>query len=167
MHELLDAVCVLTGIPVPEGEEPLETLRRCALAEATPGTLRHAARRLDIAAQELRDQLSHDLWHVLARLDRTLREHPSRDWQLQPLLHDVLESTLALAGVFLESMVRDESWGFIDAGTAMERAQHVVTLLRATVVHERPPAVDGQVNEAVLDVGESIITHRRRSASGD
>jgi uncharacterized circularly permuted ATP-grasp superfamily protein/uncharacterized alpha-E superfamily protein len=166
MQALLDALGPL-GLPVAEGVEPLETLRRCVLAEATPGTVRYAARRLDIAAQELRDQLSHDIWHVLARLDRTLRQEPSPDWQLQPMLHDVLESTLALAGVFVESMVRDESWGFIDAGTAMERAQHVVSLLRATLVHERPPAVDGQVSEAVLEVGESIITHRRRSASGD
>ncbi len=167
MTSLLDAVGRLTGVEWAPGAEPVATLRRCVLERETQGTLRYATGRLDMAAQELRDQLSHDIWHVLARLERTLHDDPAPEEQLEPVLHDVLESTLAIAGVFVESMVRDESWGFIDAGTRMERAQHVVALLAATLVHERPPTTDGQVAEAVLEVGESIITHRRRSASGD
>ncbi len=167
MAAMLDAQTRVTGLVVPLGEEPLDTLVRSLHDGTTPGTLRYAVRRLDGAAQEVRDLLAYDFWHVLARLERTLRDDASRHWQVQPRLHDVLESTLALAGIFVESMVRDESWGFIDAGTAMERAQHVVALLRATLVQQRPPTVDGQVSEAVLEVGESIITHRRRTASGD
>ena len=65
-----------------------------------------------------------------------------------------------------ESMVRDETWGFLDGGIRVERAQHTLALLRATLTSERPPVIDGQVTEAVLEASESIITHRRRTTSG-
>jgi len=42
-----------------------------------------------------------------------------------------------------------------------------VRLLWSTVAVERSTVVDGQVAEAVLDVGESIITYRRRAVVGD
>ena len=64
-------------------------------------------------------------------------------------------------------MVRDQSWGFLDGGIRVERAQHTLALLRATLTSERPPVIDGQVTEAVLEASESIITHRRRTTSGE
>ncbi len=42
-----------------------------------------------------------------------------------------------------------------------------MALLRATLTSERPPVIDGQVTEAVLEASESIITHRRRTTSGE
>jgi uncharacterized alpha-E superfamily protein len=64
-------------------------------------------------------------------------------------------------------MMRDATFGFLDAGVRIERAQLTVRLLWSTVAVERSTVVDGQVAEAVLDVGESIITHRRRTVAGD
>jgi uncharacterized alpha-E superfamily protein len=79
----------------------------------------------------------------------------------------VLESLLAVAGVVHESMVRDQTWGFLDGGIRVERAQHTLALLGSTLTTERPPVIDGQVTEAVLEASESIITHRRRTTSGE
>ena len=64
-------------------------------------------------------------------------------------------------------MVRDAAWGFIDAGTRIERAQHTLALLGRTLATPRSPVTDGQVTEAVLSAGESIITHRRRMVTGE
>jgi uncharacterized alpha-E superfamily protein len=50
----------------------------------------------------------------------------------------------------------------MDAGRRIERAMHVVALLRATVVQERAREVDALVVESVLVATESIITFRRR-----
>ena len=92
------------------------------------------------AAQEVRDQLSYDVWHVLGRLERTLADLPPDRSQLQPQLYNVLESLLAVAGIIAESMVRDASWGFLDGGTRIDlgfatgaaAGRHVVTVAGVT-----------------------------------
>ena len=118
------------------------------------------------AAQSVRDTLSYDIWHVLSRLERTLAGTPRSSRQLQPTLLRVLESLLAVSGIIAESMVRDQSWGYLDGGLRLERALMTSDLLRSTLARPRPPFIDGQVTEAVLEVGESIITHRRRTVAG-
>ena len=120
-----------------------------------------------VAAESVRDQLSQDIWHILSRLDRTLAQPPPPDGLLRPQLDNVLQSLLAVAGVVHESMVRDQTWGFLDGGIRVERAQLTVSLLRATLATERPPIIDGTVTEAVLEASESIITHRRRTAADE
>lgn len=167
MQAMLEAAAAVTMV-LPERDQPSRAYVRRLVADANqPGTVAWAAERLNDASQRVRDQLSHDIWHVLSRLDRTIHHIPSDDQQLQPQLYDVLESLLAVAGVIGESMVRDESWGFLDGGLRLERAQFTVALLLATLAEERPPIIDGQVTEAVLEVGESILTHRRRTVAGE
>jgi len=112
------------------------------------------------------DSLSYDIWHVLSRLGRTLSRTPKRSQQLRPTLLRAIESLLALGGIIAESMVRDESWGYLDGGMRLERGLMTAELLRSTLGVSLPPVVEGQVTEAVLEVGESIITHRRRTVAG-
>ncbi|MFT3860117.1 circularly permuted type 2 ATP-grasp protein [Micropruina sp.] len=164
---LLDAVAwvTVTGA-IRVGESSLSYLRRAVLDAARSGTVRHCAIQVTNAAQHVRDLLSVDTWSVIGRLQQTLAETPDDDDQLQPLLADVLESLLALAGIMAQSMVRDESWAFLDAGCRMERAQMTLALLCRTVTAARGRAVDELVVEGVLRAGESIITHRRRAAAG-
>ena len=50
-------------------------------------------------------------------------------------------------------------------GRRLERAMHVVSLLRATVVQDRAAEVDTLVVESVLVATESIVTFRRRHPS--
>jgi uncharacterized alpha-E superfamily protein len=103
---------------------------------------------------------------VLGRLERALSDPPAEEAPLQPVLAEVLESLLALAGLCAESLARDAGWYFVDAGRRVERAQLVVRLLRHTLTEARPAAVDGIVLESVLLAGESVITFRRREAAG-
>ena len=164
---LLDAVAwvTVTG-SIRHGESSLHYLRRAVLDASRSGTVRHCANQVINAAQHVRDLLSVDTWSVLGRLQQTLAETPGDDDQLQPLLADVLESLLALAGIMAHSMVRDESWAFLDTGCRMERAQSTLSLLSRAITTERGREVDELVVEGVLRAGESIITHRRRAAAG-
>jgi uncharacterized alpha-E superfamily protein len=126
----------------------------------------HSARRLTAEAQEVRDLMSVDVWSVFNRLERTLARRPADDHHLQPVLADVLESLLAWAGIMAQSMVRDSSWAFLDAGSRLERARHTVSLLRHALGDQSGDPTAELVADAVLRSGESIITHRRRAASG-
>ena len=87
----------------------------------------------------------------------------AQDWALPSVLNRMLEGLLALTGLTAESLVRDAGWLFMDAGRRLERAIHVVALLRATVVQERAAEVDALVVETVLGATESIVTFRRRN----
>lgn len=167
MSAVLQALAALTHIDHRESEPPQTYVRRILGEGGRRGTIPYAVSRLVAAAQEVRDNLPHDLWHVLARLERTIAAETPASEQLQHQLFDVLESTLAVAGIVAESMVRDESWGYIEAGARLERALATVGLLRQTVGRERPSVTDAQLAESVLDVGSSIITHRRRTLSGE
>ena len=172
MTALLGATGTVTGWAVPSAagtdlEGRLDWLRDLVTDAWTPGTLAYAAGRFRAAAREVRDQLASDIWHVLGRIERLLAELPPDARQIQPHLFDLQAAYLAVAGVLAESMMRDATFGFLDAGVRIERAQLTVRLLWSTVAVERSTVVDGQVAEAVLDVGESIITHRRRTVAGD
>ena len=152
-------------VPLP-AEPRIDYLRRTVLDAATPGSVLAQAVALTDAAQDVRDLLSVDAWSVFGRLEGTLATELEPDDQLQPLLDDVLESLLAFAGILAQSMVRDESWAFLDAGGRLERAVRTIALLRQTTAEANPAEVDELVAESVLRVCESIITHRRRAVAG-
>ena len=78
----------------------------------------------------------------------------------------MLEGLLAISGVAAEGLTRDVGWHLLDAGRRVERAQHVVDTLAATLLDRRAPDVDDLVLESVLLIHESAITYRRRNQSG-
>lgn len=164
---ILDAVDRVTNTTHPgSAAEPLGRLRALTGRPDQPGTVAFAATRMVLAAQQVRDQLSLDTWLMLSRLERSLADEPSEDDQLQPQLARVLESLLAWSGIMAQSMVRDEAWACLDAGCRVERARHTIALVSATLVRRRSEQVEWHLAEAVLRAGESLITHRRRTASG-
>lgn len=166
---LVEAICGLLGVSSDASVDA--TLRRLATDSAQPGSVLHAATRTITLAQSLREQLSMDTWLVLGRLERSFAEAASLgepegpDVALQAVLAQTVESLLAFAGLGAESLVRDEGWYFLEAGRRLERAQHLVGLLRQTLNRPLPARVLPRVLEAVLIAGESVITHRRREAA--
>ena len=161
--------------------------RALVLDPSTPGTVARSVRRLAAAAAAVRDQLSTDTFIPLARIERALRDERARsrsrsrsaetldlgastDAQtvtvgLRPALDRVLEGLLAVAGISAEGLVRDVGWQFLDAGRRVERAQHLVESLLATLVDRRPRGVERLVVDSVLLTQESAITFRRRYQS--
>jgi uncharacterized circularly permuted ATP-grasp superfamily protein/uncharacterized alpha-E superfamily protein len=162
---VLGAVSALTGRTA--DDVPDRWLRRLVVQRSLPGSVLYAADRTIHLAHALREQLSLDTWLVLGRLERAFDEPvDTDDSPLRPLLAQTVESLLAFAGLGSESLVRDQGWHFLDAGRRIERAQNIVVLLRHTLGRRLAPGVESRVLEAVLMVGESVITHRRRMAAG-
>lgn len=145
---------------------PYPELRRALLDADAEGTVAFASRRLIGVAQSVREILSLDTWLVLARLERTLATEFTDDQPLQPIFAQIQEVMLAFAGIMAQNMIRDASWAYIEIGSRLERAQHTVSLLRASLLANRSPNTEAMITEAVLTAGESIITHRRRLAGG-
>lgn len=175
MRAVVEAVGQVTGARPDTGtgtggmpEHPVEYLRALLADPRTPGSVADVARRAAGAAADVQEMLSQDTSTVLSRLDRTLRQAAAEGDRmlLQPVAGTVLESLMALAGLSAESLVRDPTWAFLDAGRRVERAGATVRLLRATLAVVRAPVVEGLLTDSVLRVGDSLITYRRRLVAG-
>ena len=141
-------------------------LRSILLDRRRLGSAAQSLASLSLAAQGVRDQLSADVWMVIAEIERALAALSAapRDQglQLAETSERVLSGLLALAGIVSENMVRDPGWYLLDTGRGLERALQLVSLLRVTLVQVRAPETDRMVVEAVLTAAESIVTFRRR-----
>ena len=141
-------------------------LRSLMLDRQRPGSVAQSLQALTTSAQGVRDQLSEDVWMVLADVERALgtlaRQPQDQGLHLSEAGEQVLSGLLALAGITGENMVRDPGWLLLDTGRGLERALQVLSLLRATLVAAYGPDVDRAVLEAALTSSESIVTFRRR-----
>jgi uncharacterized circularly permuted ATP-grasp superfamily protein/uncharacterized alpha-E superfamily protein len=146
--------------------EMFSEFRSLVLDRHRTGTVAQSLAALSLAAQGVRDQLSEDVWMVLADIERALAALTANSYdeglQLSDVSERVLSGLLALAGIATENMVRDPGWYMLDSGRGLERALQIVSLLRATICQQRTADIDGIVVEAVLTAAESIVTFRRR-----
>lgn len=175
MRALLEAVTEVTmvrpGFTGPGSDahlaDPIPRLEALLVDPALPGSVAHNAARATASALASRELLSLDTPSVLSRLGRVLAEVRREETvPVQLTSARVLDSLLALAGLSAESLVRDDTWAFLDSGRRMERAQNILRLLRHTIALVRSPVAEAQVVESVLRVGDSLITYRRRMAAG-
>ena len=174
LEVLLQAVTkVSTTYPgfLTRGREMMPEFRALLLERHRSGTAAQALSALSLAAQGVRDQLSDDVWMVLADIERAsaaLAANPyDQGLQLTDASERILSGLLALAGIVSENMVRDAGWYMLDTGRGLERALQVLSLLQATVCVERPWDTERMVVEAVLTASESIVTYRRRYRGRD
>jgi uncharacterized circularly permuted ATP-grasp superfamily protein/uncharacterized alpha-E superfamily protein len=129
------------------------------------GTLHATLSDTHRVARTLRDWISADAWRAVAHLDQELRHpraasNPSALRGLVDVLNRVVNLLGALEGSIAESMTHDQGWRFLDIGRRLERAAHVIRLLRHALVTPSPR--DGPVLEALLEIGASTTTYRRR-----
>jgi uncharacterized alpha-E superfamily protein len=131
------------------------------------GTVAHSVHRMLNAAAQVRDQLSNDTWLVIGHLERDLAalDHSAPLAADTRALGRVMAAMLALSGLSAESMVRDDGWQFMEAGSRLERALQLCALLSATVGTVRDAATDSLIIESVLTSAESVVTYRRRYRS--
>ncbi|WP_068400180.1 circularly permuted type 2 ATP-grasp protein, partial [Kribbia dieselivorans] len=174
MEVLLGALASVTGVPGVAAAEPghesevTDHVRTLLLDAEQPGSVAFAARRTAQNAIGLREILAPETVGVLGTLSEKLTEARESVELFDPqgVCAQVLQSCLALAGSFGESIVRDEIWTFVDAGRRVERAQATVGLLRRTLTTQHSPVAEAVIVEMVLRAGDSLITYRRRMAAG-
>jgi uncharacterized circularly permuted ATP-grasp superfamily protein/uncharacterized alpha-E superfamily protein len=126
-----------------------------------PGSARHILGRLRAIASVVRDRFSVDTWSILNKLNIDGRSRPRRIplADALALLNAVIVDLSAFSGMEMENMTRGLGWRFLDFGRRLERASHVVRLLRAACSGKVKTA---SVLEPVLEISDSLMTYRRR-----
>jgi uncharacterized circularly permuted ATP-grasp superfamily protein/uncharacterized alpha-E superfamily protein len=125
--------------------------------------LRGSVANLHRLARVLRDTISTDAWRILQQLYRqvfnfkAVQTDPASG--ILELLDNLVVTLAAFAGLASDSMTRGQAWRFLDIGRRVERADFVAHFLRDTLVE---PGTDPVLLEAVLEIGDSSLTYRRR-----
>jgi uncharacterized circularly permuted ATP-grasp superfamily protein/uncharacterized alpha-E superfamily protein len=115
------------------------------------------------SAGQVRDRFSPDGWSALADLGKTMRRMAER---VEPgddaarALGALLRKLTGFSGLVHENMYRFLGWRFLELGRHHERALGMAAILAALADPEAP---DGALDLAV-EIGDSVLTHRRRYA---
>lgn len=142
--------------------EELDTLGIDA-AEGVPAGLRRILSSAIFSAGNVRDRFSPDGWMALNDLARTANRMaetviPGDD--NARAMGVLLRKITGFSGLVHENMYRFSGWRFLSIGRSLERALAMTANLRALADPEAP---EGALDLAV-EVGDSVMTHRRRYA---
>jgi uncharacterized alpha-E superfamily protein len=117
---------------------------------------------IDAVSASVRDRLSFDAWRILATVieDVTRPSGPHHLTDVLVLANRLVLSLAAFSGLAYENTTRGQGLRFLDMGKRLERALHTLGLVEATLV--LPCAPESRVLEALLEVGDSLMTYRQR-----
>ncbi len=127
-------------------------------------TMAHLHRTASLA----RDRLSLDAWRTLSWLNNRAVQHAEPIASVHGLelgttlemLDDGIRALAAFSGMEMENMTRNHGWRFLDMGRRLERAQHLVDLMRSLLARGDPEE-DGSLM-LLLELADSIMTYRSR-----
>jgi uncharacterized alpha-E superfamily protein len=148
-----------------DGEKPHETemgrdLMAAAVDPSVSGGLVANVMRLHSCANQVRERMSTDNWHVFNRLPHRL---PGKEASLGAALESLDEVMLAcvsLAGFAMDDMTRDESWQFLPLGRRLERLANLARIVAHVLT--LPEADREEALEWLLEAANSIVTFRAR-----
>jgi uncharacterized alpha-E superfamily protein len=125
-----------------------------------PGA-RDLLQRIHLAAFAVRDRLSADTWRILNRLESDAHFRGGQlPWvHMASVLNTLVLDLAAFSGMEMENMTRGHGWTFLDFGRRLERGSGLVRLLAGAL---RCGADSGLLWEPVLEIADSVMTHRRR-----
>ncbi|MCO8145007.1 circularly permuted type 2 ATP-grasp protein [Rhodovulum tesquicola] len=112
-------------------------------------------------AGKVRDRFSTDGWHALTDLAFTARGMFNRvrpGDEAARRMTELLRKLAGFAGLVHDNMFRFAGWRFLTMGRALERADQMLSALAALTDPAAPP---GSLDVAI-EVGDSVMTHRRR-----
>jgi uncharacterized alpha-E superfamily protein len=113
-------------------------------------------------AGAVRDRLSTDNWRVLNRLLQlfTRDSHALDLDDALELIDDALVSLVAVGGLEMAHMTRDDGWRFLSLGRHLERL-HFVSSTLADIAPEQASSGPGLL-EWLLELSDSLLTYRVR-----
>lgn len=138
----------------------LETLDVDA-TEAMPQGLLSSIDSAVHSAGQIRDRFSPDGWLALTDLQKTAQRFAARidtGDDATRAMTVLLRKLAGFSGLVHENMYRFAGWRFLELGRRLERAMQ---LARITGWLTAPEAPDGSV-EMLLEIGDSVMSHRRR-----
>lgn len=113
------------------------------------------------SAAQIRDRFSPDGWLALRDLSKTLRKFQQKVQagdDATRALTIILRKLAGFSGLVHENMYRSMGWRFLEIGRRLERAIHLARFLGHALREEAP---EGSLDLA-LEVGDSVMTHRRQ-----
>jgi len=113
-------------------------------------------------AGAVRDRLSSDNWRLLNRLTQLFAKWPASGGHLDEALEvidDALVSLVAVGGLEMAHMTRDQGWRFLSLGRHLERLQFIATTLEDSAA---APSADASLLEWLLELSDSVLTYRVR-----
>jgi uncharacterized alpha-E superfamily protein len=113
------------------------------------------------AAGQVRDRFSPDAWSALNDLGKTARRMSERvapGDDAMRALSALLRKLAGFSGLVHENMYRFLGWRFLSLGRLLERAAGMSGVLAALT---GPDAPDGAL-DTCIELGDSVLTHRRR-----
>jgi len=113
------------------------------------------------SAGQIRDRFSPDGWLALRDLSRTLNRFAnaaSPGDAAARTMTILLRKLAGFSGLVHENMYRFTGWRFLEVGRRLERALQLGTLMAHL---GRKGAPDGAL-EMMLEIGDSVLTHRRQ-----
>ncbi|QLF68136.1 circularly permuted type 2 ATP-grasp protein [Peteryoungia desertarenae] len=132
--------------------------------DTTTGVPESLLRNIDSAvysASNIRDRFSPDGWLALNDLSKTARRFHERVKPGDDAAHAMtilLRKLAGFAGLVHENMYRFTGWRFLTIGRLLERGLHMTRLLGHLTEAETP---DGAL-DMLLEIGDNVMTHRRR-----
>jgi uncharacterized circularly permuted ATP-grasp superfamily protein/uncharacterized alpha-E superfamily protein len=131
------------------------------MAKAVPLTLLRNIDSAIYSASNIRDRFSPDGWLALNDLSKTARRFHDAVKAGDDAAHAMtvlLRKLAGFAGLVHENMYRFTGWRFLSIGRHLERSMHMTRLLGHMC---GPDAPDGAL-DMMLEIGDSVMTHRRR-----
>jgi uncharacterized circularly permuted ATP-grasp superfamily protein/uncharacterized alpha-E superfamily protein len=129
--------------------------------DAVPDTLLRNIDSAVYSASNIRDRFSPDGWLALTDLAKTARRFRTTVSPGDDASHAMtilLRKLAGFAGLVHENMYRFMGWRFLSLGRHIERGLHMTRLLGHM---SGPDAPDGAL-DMLLEIGDSVMTHRRR-----
>ncbi|MBS9721765.1 circularly permuted type 2 ATP-grasp protein [Tianweitania sp. BSSL-BM11] len=126
-----------------------------------PVALVHAIDDVQQTAARVRDRFSPDGWLALRDLSKAVGQFAPK---IQPgddaarAMTVILRKLTGFSGLVHENMVRFTGWRFLEIGRRLERAIQMARLIDSFADTDAP---DGAL-DMLLEIGDSVITHRRR-----
>jgi uncharacterized alpha-E superfamily protein len=139
----------------------LDALDRAIFDLDSPSSLTTTVGQTVRVARAVRERLSTDNWRLLQGLDGSIARPRQGDLlETLDLLDRTVIALVAVAGLEMAHMTRDDGWRFLSLGRHLERALAVATTVGDML--ESGTHGDPQMLEWLLDLSDSIITYRAR-----
>ena len=132
-----------------------------AASSGVPAPLLHSIESASYAASNIRDRFSPDGWLALTDLARTARRFHETVGPGDDAAHAMtvlLRKLAGFAGLVHENMYRFTGWRFLSIGRYLERGLHMTRLLG----HMSGPDTPDGAFDMLLEIGDNVMTHRRR-----
>ena len=150
-----------SALPLQEAIDPLLVHYGLDPAQPLPDGVLAMLQGAVSSAGEVRDRFSPDGWSALHDLDRTARKIATRVTEghdAARAISALLRKLAGFSGLVQDNMYRFFGWRFLSIGRQHERALHMSALLVALA----DPAAPNGALDLAIELGDSVLTHRRR-----